>query len=791
MATVYDDQKQVSAEERRLDEIDQAKKLHEAETSASKSLGQDDDDRGIQELEDYANDTESGEEGGFFRSGNDDDDTGGKHRRPKISRMGRKFWFIGGAGAGGVIMVLLVIITIFSLLGNLKDIHFATMLRTVGLARFNYVMKKQFARTIFDAAVLTDSSTGSAAKELKKANLPKQLQQLGTDGILKFDFEKGSSFGGLKKTNQFKGVVIDGKSISLDDISKGLGYKKPFNDLSRSQKRAVRAEFAEQVKFGMNDALKSEGRFFRTSALENIRKVAGIKMIKWPDKARMYLGKSPKDARKLNLDDLKKNVDASDTTPKSKLKPIQEEADQAKADAEKAVLNGESPGQVRTRWAQTLRTTTKVSTAVFLTTTACIVHDLAGSFADAKKETEMRSMRLGHDALTSGGQAVEGDVYAEAPNADGERWNNAEKSVLYKQATGETKLSKNDQQQLSDIPSVGGPASTFASIITTVDDVIFPSTVQGAIIDKLLNAIGVQRSLSDIGCDALLNEYVQYSLAGAELAVTIGSAGATEGVVAGINAAINGALVAAGTIGLGQLLGTLIDKAVASYAGLDYGATQTGEPLYNQSQVGVNMLAQTGDRKVNYGRELNDDEARDAQNVAMADVKKYISEQSFSYRYFAIDNPFSLTGTLVANAPGNFTDLGTSIRDSFSSMASVFSTPQQLFSSLGNIFMPARYALAEQGQNMTKAGDVDVFGWTSEELHRLDTEDKFTPDNIDKYFDDHADELHEKFDKCYTYDLQADKPKECTREYEATDDAIYYRAHESALVDAGQAGGIN
>lgn len=774
---VYDDQDTQHATDQKFNEIVQAERLREAENKSGTKTNEPDVEGGLKELEDHAN------KGLFNQQEDADDDENRRRFMPKTSR--KKLWLAGGGVLGGLIILFAVAIMLFSLLGNFKNIHFATLLRTVGMARFTYVMHKQYARVIFDAAVLTDSSTGSAAKALKRNNVPRQLTQLGTDGTLKFDFEKGSSFGGLKTTNQFKGVVIKDKVYSLDAVSQALHGDK-FNDLSRRQKRAVRVEFAEQVKFGMNNALRTEGRMYRISALDNMRKVAGIRMIKWTDKARMYLGKSPKDARKLNYDDLKQNVDRQDRLPKSGLKAIQDEADKAQKDTDRAVLNGETPGQTRTRWGNTVRTTAKISAAVFATTMACIVGDIDNSFEQTKKETEMRAMRLGHDALTGGSQAVDGDVYAEATNAESTRWDNAEKSVLYKQSTGQTKLSKNDQQQLMDIPHINGPSETFASVIDTIDNVIFPETIAGNAIDSLLNAVGIEKSLKDVGCDALLNEYVQYAIAGTELTISIGSAGATGGVIAGLKAAVSGALVAAGSIGLGQLLGTLIDKAVASYSGRDYGASLAGEPLYNQSQVGVNRFAQTADQKVNYGRPLNDDEARQAQTVAMDSVKKQISEKSLSYRYFAIDNPFSLTGKLVAHTPSDLTGFGSSLRESVGSVASIFSTPQQFLSSLGSVFMPTQYAMAEQGQNMLKAGGVDVWGVTDKELERLDTEDQFELDANDKYFDDNEEDLREKYDKCYIgFDSQTDKPKECTGDYLGTDAALHYRLHESTMILAG------
>lgn len=702
--------------------------------------------------------------------------------------INKKFWFLGGGILGGVVMFFLVAAVILSMLGNLKDIHFATMLRSIGFARFSYVMRKDFARTIFDAAVLTDKSTGSAAKAMKGTNPPRQLRQLGTQGVLKFEFSNGVTgqnpvkdvWHQLRGTNQFKGIEVNGQRIMLDDIAKQQ-FGKTWAGLSIRERMTVRATYSDQVRLGVNDALRSESRFYRWKAFKNIRKVSGIRMVKWADKGRAYLGKSPTEARKLNIEETVKNVEGDGARPKSKLKQIQDDADDAREKATKAAINGESPGQVRSAWANKLRTVTKVSDAVFVTTAACIIHDLAESFDQMDKETEMRAMRLSHDALSAGGQVAEGETYAEAINANNSRWDNAEKSVLYKQATGDTKLTKNDQQQLSDIPSINGPTGTFRSVIGTIDDVIFPETIGGNAIDAILGAIGVEKSLNDIGCDALLNEYVQYSIAGTEIIISIGTAGATKGVVAAIKAAISGALVAVGTIGLGQLLGTLIDKAVASYAGMDYGGTQTGEPLFNQSMVGTNRLAQTGDRQTLYGRPLTDAETEDAQKVAIADLKQRIGERSFSYRYFAIENPFSLTGKLAAHTPSNFTDLGTMARSSLGSLASIFSTPQQLFSTIGNVLMPVQYANAAPEGNYLKAGDVSVWGRSNAEQKKIDSDPDFGVDELDQFYDNNKDDLEEKYGKCYSDALQNDIPKDCTADYLKTDEALKYRVYKNRM----------
>ena len=82
----------------------------ERETAA---LSQDYTDQGLKDLEEHANNGGGGE-------------TAPHHNKGPINK---KFWFIGGGVLGGVVMFFLVAALLFSLLGNLKDIHFATLLR--------------------------------------------------------------------------------------------------------------------------------------------------------------------------------------------------------------------------------------------------------------------------------------------------------------------------------------------------------------------------------------------------------------------------------------------------------------------------------------------------------------------------------------------------------------------------------------------------------------------------------------------------------------------------------------
>ena len=764
------------------DEVTPRRDLKRAEESAGedKNLDNGDDLR----------ERENGAGGGWKTSLADNDDdsdddgqaTGARKKRKRSGKGLKRGLLLGGIG-GGVLLVLVVLGIIFMFLSQFKNIHFAELGRSIGLARFNYTMRRDFTRTIFDAATLTDNSTGSLAAILQdgRKGLPKQLKQLGIDGTLKFDVQRGSVWDQLRNKNTLAAIEVNGTRYTLDDYS-DKAFGKKFDDLSYRERLTVRAQYNNAIRTNLNDALYSNSRWFRWKTYGALRQIAGIRMFKWADKAREYFGKSPPDARKLDVDETIAAVDEGDSKAKTGIDVVDEEADQAKENAKKAAETGSSTdaGQVRTRWAKYLRTTTKVSDAVFVTTAACIVDSLAKSMDNAQEQTQKKALRLGHDAMTSADQTKEGDTVAEAVGADSARWDNAEKAVLYKQATGEGDLTKDDQQQISDIPNIEGPVGTFKDVIDGVDGFIKSAVVGGPIISSIIPN-GWKDSLVGNGCNVLLNQYVQYSIAGTELLVSVVSAGATKGIIAGVRAAVTGGLAAAGSIGLGELLGTLMDKAVGTTSGLDYSGTLTGVPLYNQTQVGINSLDSYGERTVAYGAPASKKDTAEVQQQAMLDIHQQNSQLPFTQRYFAIDNPYSLTGKLIAIAPSNLSGLSDMVRSGFASLASIFSTPQHMLATAGNALMPHQFAFAEQNAKTDLIGLGGDKPWvtTEEEEKLMDTPDFDWQANQD-YYDAHKDQLEQDYGKCYQEgSLQSQIPDDCYKDgYLTSTAARHYRFYK-------------
>lgn len=706
-----------------------------------------------------------------------------------------KYLLAGGIGATLIILVLLAFF-LFSLFGSLKVIHFATVLRSAGLARFTLQMQKQYDRTLFDAATLTDSSTGKASKELGDRSMlqkmlginpQKRLAQLGQEDFLKFEFESSKSWNKITNKNTFKGVEINGEAIRLDDLAQAK-YGKDYAKLSRGQTRDINKAFRDKVRTGLSDRLSLEGLSYRSSVYAGIRQLAGIRMIKWPEKNKAEQGMT--DAKALE-DDVQKTADAVDNgeqAPSSGIKEVQDQADEVKQKVADASKKGQNVSNIRAKSADIAGSAKKVSTGALLATGACIVHDLNNSFQEASKNTELKADRLGHDALTAGDQIKQGDVNATAVGAEATRWGSADKSALYKQQTGEGGYSDADMTQLSTIPDIRGPVGAFKTMIQVSDSII--KSTGGPLSINSLPFIG--NKATDLECDVVLHPLTQYGIAGGELVAAVASAGIEEGFLQAAKTALSGGIQLAAGVGIGDLLGRLIDSAVHSYAGTDYSGYDNNEKLYNESYVGVDSLGQYGNRQVTFGKPITAAEASSQQQEAMAATVAMNKERPFMQRYFAIDNPNSLLGNVAAAVPTNANGVSSYAQRGLASIGSLFSSPQLLLQRLGSIFLPHTMAAANQMATGANFG-VDESGWTADENAKLDNDPNFSNAANTTYVEgggmDNYNNLMNKYSRCYTYERQSEKPSECTEAYLSTGEALHWRAYMAEICSASSLAG--
>ncbi len=741
-------------------------------------------------------------------------DTGkepGEKRKNAVARAygalgGNKKWLLAG-GLGSAIVTVLLFIAIISILAPFKTVHFATVLRSVGMARFQMYMKKVYAGTILDAAVLTDRSPiGSTVSDklkgrtmldrLRGINPPKQLKQLGTSGVLKFDFDTEKTWGGLKSTSGFKGVELYGQSLTLDEFSDKL-FGKTYAELNgksiqaKRQKLTVDKAFTDAIKNGLDDQLALESRAARSGTYNGFRRVSGISMTKWADKARSYAGKKPTEARKANLEESLKNIDGPNGPPKSGIKGVQDDADAVREEAIKAAQEGKTttPGQTRSKWAQRAKLAGNVSDGVFLTTVACIIHDLNNSFKEAQEATPDRAARAGHDAITAGDQVSEGDSVAEAFSADGDLWGDAEQAVYYKKAVGEPVSDEDMTKQVAQVPDIRGPSGALVDTIGVADEVL-KAAFGGGIVGSIPGLGDLRDKGIDKGCEALLNQYVQFGIAGVEITFAVASAGATKGLTAAVKAFISGGLQLAAGYGVGHLLGSMIDKATQSYAGMDYSAATTGPQKYNNAAVGVDYLEQVGARKMSYGRPLSDVEARNSQAVALDELRQENSQKPLTERYFALSNPFSLASQMLVKVPSSATNLAENSRTTLTSAASILLSPSKLIHTMSGVFASSNRLVFAEGFGATGSGHgVDQWGFTTDEFNKIQTDPDFEWEPLSEYVEANWDDMEQDYRACYTFEKQIETPKQCTAGLLGSDKALKWRWYnaksDGALVLSG------
>lgn len=709
-----------------------------------------------------------------------------------VRRHKEKIIFLSG-GLGAFLIVAAVVVILLMTLAPYKHVHFATVLRSLGMARFTYVMNKQMSRTIFDSAVLTKNSTGrftpppsSLFHRLVGINPRKQLAQLGHQNKLRFDFSSTPRWGGvLGNTNTFQGVTIDGQKIYLDDTARSL-YGRDYNDLNRREARRARSVFATQARTELSRALVLESRRFRWAAFTNFYRVTGIKLFKWGSKGATYKLKTDAQARALNLDETYKRVVGGEGGIKrTGVTSIDEEAEAKRKAQLEAARNNTEPGEQRSRLAKSVTGVRALSSGVAAVTIACVVHAIDGAFEAAALEREQRVARTNNDTQSGSDQIKYGDTQQQAVGAVSRTWDGAEQSAMYKKFE-QKPMDAEDKEEIRAAPGVNTGSQKFAEVIDIADKILVGSS--------LAATLGGD-ALQDAGCNVLLNQWVQFGIVGAEAAFVIGTAGAGGGLLAAIQATVRTALEVGASVGIAHVIGTLIDDAVKAASDTDFSGTSFGADKFNENFVASSYTGEIGNRQITFGAPLDAKDAEEAQLQAVSELRDYYSKQPFKTRYFAIDNPFSLTGHIVAHTPSSLGGIAESIQRGVVSLATIIGSPQRLFSSAANL-LTANGPVASAEASITR-GDrfgIDEWGWTVQEQRIVEEDPAFevaNPEGNDLIhsIEPRLEELNQKYGPCYApgYVLQSQKPETgCTKAALTTTEALKWRTYMSYSYSAAR-----
>lgn len=719
-----------------------------------------------------------------------------------------------------IIALLMMIIFIFSLVGNLKAVHFATVLRSTGFASTQLVMRRAFADTAYSAAVLSEDSVGvldrpgrTMLDRLRGINVEKTMKSLNREGAFNVVTDaKGNP----------AGFDINGKRFMRDDIAGDLfknsdGVPKTYKELSYREKLTLKNETLKITTNEMADVLEVNSRSFNNAFFKGFRAHFDIRTSKWAVKARDFFGKSPDDALRLEreqsvvevksgdkaaipTDDataekLIKDADAS--APESTLDQVNEASGgtgDAVAEDLKKGLNQRTKDWVEAGFkkagveniSEFSDAAGKVSLAVFATTIYCTIRDLSKSLDTINATKEAEAQRYAHDIQTTSDQIKAGDTAAEAVSATNKTWDGhngspgAEQSPLYYQATGQDPANA-PAAALDGIPSARMADNPIHDIYTTIDGALggyAASLIPGGttVRDASLNAV----------CGVALNPIAQATVAGADVIIQIATAvmsgGSGNAIYKGVQAGLKSAVVLGLGIYGGNAIGEWLDKLVRTWSGTDFSGAASGTDKFSAGAVATDSMNSHIGRGGAYGRILNNEESNSTKKIALADIKSSSSKLPLTERYFAIDNPYSLIGRMSAVIPTTSTSLISQI----TSLPKFASTHLlSLFS--GKNFTEGALSFAGMNDSAMAAPNTDFssnnnffgvqqWGWSPSELDKMDNDESYQIINNASWVSANisADE-QAKLEDCYKGYSDLKLPEYCTQEYLSTDAALHWR----------------
>ncbi len=722
---------------------------------------------------------------------------------PRAAQRVRRTLFIGGPL--GIVAIIAVLLMIF--VGQLKAVHFATVLRSGGFATFELSMRRFFADVEFDKTVTTADSTGPLGnrpdskllRRLVTGDDPRSVaQKLGREGSLQYVNENGEI-----KGFQFGSGNSD--IINYDEIAQRL-FTKNADQLTIRQRMTLRKNVVDEVNVRMAQRLGEEGRFFRNDFWTQFRDITGIRMSIPRQFMRSLLGEKPIEAETSVRLNQEENIDGSAGVD-SGIDTVKKTTDAVKAETTNSIKLGQrlrDPTIYRTALSNAginpdvlTETVAKASPYVLVGTLYCIGHDLGGVDQRINQSLEKQAARSASDIQVTSEQIMDGKnvnaAFVSAANADYDGVKAADGSTLippgevspyYKAATGQS-MSGADMDSLKDTPSthIETPLGYLADVDTIIKNAISAGAVNIPGIGKIINS-GYDAAI-DSACGTITNPAAQTAFVLFDVAAAAASGGTTAAATAMFKAAV--------FFGGGAYAGQALQSYVESLSGTGFGGGKSGVDKVNAGGVSTDYLNEQSNRGVAMGRPLSNDEAAATKTAALIETHKQFQDQAWRDRYFAINNPYSLVGSLSAYFPSSLASLGNRLADSLSSL------PKTLASFVGgqlsgglvlNLFNGSHQQVAYAADSVdfqTKANffGVQQWGWSQEEINQIESNPDFDFANNAAYVEARPD-LDGRFSKCYSSNsLLTDIPSGCDAGTLSQPDALHWRLYKvhSFVVD--------
>lgn len=773
-----------------------------------------------------ANDLKDKEENPDGADNDDDDTDAGDDEKDELetkglysggskSGKGRNKKIAIAAGGSSIFALFGIVAMIFVFMGMLKNVHMGEVLSTAGYARFNGILQERATQNIFDASIVQGEGSVSLrgrtlVDRIKFRNVDLQIAKMGRTNDLSFIYKEG----------KMNGVNIKGEVITLDSITKEMGFGDSYASISEGFFRkklgwrktlSVKAEFSRRIKASFGEAFAQEPRFVRSRTFGTIADNVGFKFSGWRNKARDFLGKKPLDAI---VEDTNNSVDSvmqdgENTGVEAIDKPAEEMRNQKtfekiikekggvfdKAELQNALAQNVEKGT------KIQELSTKVGAGVLVASLACMANQAFTRIDQVEEKNEIAASNMALEPLAKRDQTKTGETTYEASGATAARLKGAEGSATYAHMIGEPLPSTKDDeipkirpafsQSIIDLVKFAtSPSRYITGGLSTLDPTGATDKFDQEFCNKLLSPEG---ALVALGAEVITQAVIAFFTAG-------GGAAASEGALqttAQITVKSIGQGIWYTARGMASKESLAVLGGVGLYAlGLEYvvtmlsGTTITGaeQGAQNWSLVGLGTsIVQSRQLRTMYGAPLGNDEVAIVDKGYYDELKENRNKKGIYDKYFAVTNPFSLASRAVMASPSNFDSTFANIPRILGKSSNMFN-----FASLGSgLAKPAKaFAQAEDVDDESPAfdpyygntGATQQWGFTPREEDLMKNDPDYSiAKNPEFITDEQISQLDTEIGKCFDggrTQTAVSRDSACTKEKLTTDLAFRYRLYK-------------
>lgn len=660
------------------------------------------------------------------------------------------------AGGGGGLALISVLVFFFLFLSSLKVVHFSQVLISSGYARLNGIVQERTTQNVFDSSVVEGSGSAdinnrTLLDRMKFRNVELELAKMGRAGDFALLNDKEGSTTGFR---------VKDTTIDYNEISKDL-YGKGFSDASFTERLGVRKAFVDRAQSAISENLATESRVIRSRATSIVADNVGFGWSRWRQSFREKYGAEP-DRVKLDVEDraaqaAETNAEGGATTGVSEIDDIVKDAknpeklkkilEKSGGDIDSSVLR-ESLAADAANAAKIGNVASSVSTAVLVLSIDCMAYETFSHYDEVASGNEKQASLVGLNLASANSQTKAGATTGELQGSAARQLDGAELAPDYQSQFGGQgdpnvnipKLKTNEN--IETLKTLTSPSNLFSGGATGIAKTLgfnpfgLIDSVDNTICKTVLSPTGL---ITIAAGDILVQAVVDFfSAGGGTIAEQAGGKAAAFFFIKALARATwatAGELVSVktiATVGLFTLYGYGLQFVAQALAGTAISGGTHGAAYYETAYAGTRAVQNRVIRSVSFGKPLSDTEAATVDVNYNARAKDKWLKKGMVDRYFAVSNPYSITGSIFAYVPSKLNNWGIKIGSLFANLGDVMNGTVLKLALAPAFTSVNQHAFARPPVDDNKFG-LTPWGFSPDELEKMANDPTYGIAENEKY----------------------------------------------------------